>query len=255
MGILKRNRNAEGTPIPIPDAKRLWIACFLSGAVFWIIAVILWWQQGIDEAVLFYYNAPRIAAEPIVVVSKWLSGYGMATISILFIIYLLASKKIRSLDAPATVFFYTICSYGLSGIAGDLLKFLLARPRPLAAFGSEIMVWSTSTAPAIPSGHATKSVALVLAFLLLVSGEKPIHKAIKIVIALIAGGVCFSRIVLGAHYVSDVVAGIGTALMGLPLTMMFGNMVLRKMPQERLPVMSMVWGAVLIFLTLVFLAL
>lgn len=255
MGILKRNRNAEGTPIPIPDTKRLWIACFLSGAVFWIIAAILWWQQGIDEAVLFYYNAPRIAAEPIVVVSKWLSGYGMATISILFIIYLLASKKIRSLDAPATVFFYTICSYGLSGIAGDLLKFLLARPRPLAAFGNEIMVWSTSTAPAIPSGHATKSVALVLAFLLLVSGEKPIHKAIKVLIALIAAGVCFSRIVLGAHYVSDVVAGIGTALMGLPLTMMFGNMVLRKMPQERLPVMSMVWGAVLIFLTLVFLAL
>jgi membrane-associated phospholipid phosphatase len=255
MRIFKDANNAEGTPIPLPDVKRLWVVCFVSGAVFWIIALVLWGQQGIDKAVLFYFNAQRIVAEPIVIVSKWFSSYGMATITVIFIVYLLVSKKIRSLDAPVTTFFYTICSYGLGGIAGDLLKLVLARPRPLTTFGSEIMVWSTSATPAIPSGHATKSIALVLPFLLLVSGEKNIHKAVKVVIALIASGVCFSRIVLGAHYVSDVVAGIGMALIGLPFTMMFANMVLRKAKQEQLPVLSMVWGSLLIFLTLLFLAL
>jgi len=96
---------------------------------------------------------------------------------------------------------------------------------------------------------------LVLPFILLVSHSKNLHKGIKIVIGLIAGGVCFSRIVLGAHYVSDVLAGIGMALIGLPLSMMFANMLLRKMKQELLPRLSFIWGLVLIFLTWVFMAL
>jgi len=132
------------------------------------------------------------------------------------------------------------------------LKGVFARPRPLTTYGSEILVWSQSATPSIPSGHATKSIALVLPFLLLVSHSKNLHKGIKIVIGLIAGGVCFSRIVLGAHYVSDVLAGIGMALIGLPLSMMFANMLLRKMKQERLPMLSYVWGFLLIFLTWVF---
>jgi len=61
--------------------------------------------------------------------------------------------------------------------------------------------------------------------------------------------------VLGAHYVSDVLAGIGMALIGLPLSMMFANMPLRKMKQEQLPKLSYVWGLLLIFLTWVFMSL
>jgi undecaprenyl-diphosphatase len=197
----------------------------------------------------------RLAMDPIVVLSKWLSSNGMAAITVLFVLYLLVSKILRSLDAPLTIYFYTICSFGLSGIAGDLLKEVFSRPRPLATYGSEILALSQSVTPAIPSGHATKSIALVLPFILLVSHSKKIHIVIKILIGLIASGVCFSRIVLGAHYVSDVLAGIGTSLIGLPLTMMFGNMVLRKMKQEQLPKLSYIWGFLLILLTLVFLSL
>jgi hypothetical protein len=61
--------------------------------------------------------------------------------------------------------------------------------------------------------------------------------------------------VLGAHFLSDVLAGIGTALIGLPLSMLFANMVLRKAKQEQLPFLSIVWGILLIFLTAVFIAL
>jgi hypothetical protein len=49
-------------------------------------------------------------------------------------------------------------------------------------------------------------------------------------------------------------AGIGMALIGLPLSMMFANMLLRKMKQEQLPKLSNVWGFLLIFLTWVFLS-
>ena len=71
-------------------------------------------------------------------------------------------------------------------------------------------------------------------------------------IAFISVGVCFSRIVLGAHYVSDVVAGIGMALVGLPCSMLFANMVLQKIKQERLPFLSRIWGIILVFLTFTF---
>jgi len=245
----------EETPILMPEAKDIWIACFVSGVVFWIIALILWAQGGIDEAVLFHYNPMRIAMDPIVVLSKWLSSNGMAVITILFVVYLIVSKKLKSLDAPLTVYFYTICSFGLSGIAGDLLKYVLARPRPAATYGSEIIAWSHASTYAIPSGHATKSIALILPFILLVSQSKNLHKTFKIVLILIAGGVCFSRIVLGAHYVSDVLAGIGMALIGLPFSMMFANMLFRKMKKKLLPTLSYVWGLLLIFLTWVFMAL
>jgi len=255
MKIIKESNKDKGTPILLPDTKRIWIACFVLGAVFWVLGLILWAQRGIDEAVLFYYNPMRIAMDPIVVLSKWLSSNGMAAITVLFVAYLLLSKKFKSFDAPLTVYFYTICSYGMSGIAGDLLKEVFARPRPLTTYGSEILALSQSLTPAIPSGHATKSVALILPFILLVSHSKALHKGIKLLIGLVAAGVCFSRIVLGAHYVSDVLAGIGMALIGLPLSMMFANMLLRKMKQEQLSKLSNVWGLLLIFLTWVFMSL
>ena len=255
MKVLKDSNKEKGIPIPLPDARKTWIVCLALGAVFWMIGLVLWWQAGIDKAVLFYYNPMRVANDPIVILSQWLSSSGMAVITAILVLYLLFSMKFKSLDAPLTVYFYTICSYGLSGIVGDILKEIFARPRPATTFGSQILALSDAVTSAIPSGHATKCVALILPFLLLVGNSKNIHKVVKIVIALIAIGICFSRIVLGAHYLSDVLAGIGMALVGLPLSMLFANLLLRKMPPERLPLLSKIWGLLLIVLTYLFMLL
>lgn len=255
MRLLKSMRMEGGTPIRLPDTRKIWAACIALGVVLWLVALVLWIQQGIDEAVLFHFDPQRIAMDPVVLISKYFSSYGMAAITVVFILYLLLSQVIPPLDAPLTVWFYTICSFGISGIAGDLLKMVLDRPRPLTTYANEIIAISRSATPSIPSGHATKSIALVLPFLLLVANSRNINKATKIVVGLIAAGVCFSRVVLGAHYVSDVVAGIGMALVGLPLSMMFANIVLRRAKQEQLPFLSKVWGFLLVFLTFVFMSL
>ena len=247
--------HSQGTPIQLPDTKKIWTYSFLLGSLFWIIALVLWWQNGIDKALLFYFDPLRVSDDPIIRISKWFTSTGMAVITTMIVLYLLLSKFIKSLGAPLTVYFYTICSFGLSGIAGDLLKQVFARPRPLAVFGNELLILSTSASPAIPSGHATKSIALILPFLFLVGNQKGIHKFLKIMLLMIGIGVCFSRVALGAHYLSDVLGGIGMALIGLPLTMLFANMVLRKAKQEQLPVLSIVWGFLLVFLFFVFMAL
>jgi membrane-associated phospholipid phosphatase len=241
--------------IHVPVTKKMWLYSLIVGSFFWVIGLILWGQQGIDKTVLFYFNDSRAAHEPIAVFSRWLSAYGMAVITTILVLYLLASSKFKQLNAPVTIYLYTICSMGLTGIAGDLLKELFARPRPVDTYFNEIVVLSQSVTPSIPSGHATKSVALILPFLFLVANSNNVHKTIKVLFTLVAGGVCVSRIVLGAHYVSDVAAGIGTAVIGLPLTMLFANMILKQSKEEQLPLLSRVWGALLIFLTIVFMLL
>ena len=252
MKIITDTNHNNGTSVLLLDTKRIWKICFISGTVLWLIGLILWGQQQVDKAVLFNYDAVRITHEPIVTLSQWLTMYGMGVITGIFVAYMLVSQKVKSLDAPLTIYFYTICSLGLSGIAGDLLKEVIARPRPVTTYGSEILVLSQSVTPSMPSGHATKSLALILPFILLVPSSNNLHKAIKVVVVLIAGGVCFSRIVLGAHYVSDVVAGIGMALIGLPISVLFANMIFGQTKADQLPFLSKIWRILLIFLTFLF---
>ena len=238
----------------IPASKRIWEFCLVAGMVLWGIGIVLWLEQGMDEKVLFYYNTARIAHGPGIAIQEWLTSYGMAVISGIYVMYLLVSQFSQRLDVSKTIYFYTICSYGISGIVGDLLKEVFARPRPLATYGNEIFVLSDAMIPAMPSGHATKSVALAIPFILLVSNKDNLHRIIKVIMIVLAGGVCFSRIVLGAHYVSDVFAGIGMGIIGLPFTMLFAKMLLKRMKTEQLPILSKVWGVLLIFLTVVFMA-
>ena len=250
--ISAKNEDASGTPIPLPDVKKTARIAVPLGIAFWVIALILWRQQGLDKAALFYFDPARVTFTPFVAVMLWFSNYGMAAITVLLALYLAASHFVKGLNAPLTIYLYTLASMALSGIAGDLLKEVIQRPRPVATFTEQVFVLSQSVTTSIPSGHATKSVALVLPFLFLVSNSGKGDRAIKLLLSLVAGGVCLSRVVLGAHYVSDVLAGIGMALVGLPLTMLFAHMILKQSTKEQLPMMSKIWGLLLIVLAVIF---
>lgn len=250
--ISTTNKDTPGTPIPLLDVKKVARIAVPLGIAFWIAALILWRQGGLDKVALFYFDPARVAFTPFVAVMQWLSGYGMSVIAVLLAMYLLASHFIERLNAPLTIYLYTITSMALSGIAGDLLKEVIQRPRPVAIFTDQVFVLSDAVTTAIPSGHATKSVALALPFLFLVLSYSRWDKMMKLVLPLIACGVCLSRIVLGAHYVSDVLAGMGTALICLPLTMLFAHMILKQSTQEQLPMMSKIWGLLLIALSVIF---
>lgn len=235
-------------------SRRTWVFCLVAGMLLWGIGIILWLEQGIDVKVLFYYNAARIEHGTSIAIIELLTSYGMAVISSIYVLYLLVSQFSQRLNVSKTIYFYTIFSYGISGIVGDLLKEVLARPRPLTTFGDELFILSQSITPSIPSGHATKSIALAIPFILLVTNKDNLHRTIKAMMLVLAVGVCISRIVLGAHYVSDVVAGIGMGIIGLPFTMLLAKFLLKRMKTEQLPILSKVWGVLLIILTIVFMA-
>ena len=219
------------------------------GAALWALALILWMQAGLDEWAVYQLDPARVAGTPLVRLSQWLSGYGMTAITGLCVAYYLVQSRRPEWDAPKTLYLYVIFSFSVSGVVGDLLKMVFARPRPAWVFGDQILALSDATTQAMPSGHATKAVALALPVLFLV-GSRPLGQGLwKGVVGLLALGVAFSRIVLGAHYVSDVLAGLGMAFIGLPLAMSLAHLILRKITVTRLPSVARIWVAILVALS------
>lgn len=97
----------------------------------------------------------------------------------------------------------------LADSLGDWLKVLIGRPRPCRALEGVRLVIKCPSSFSLPSGHAITSFAGALPFFLLTRPFLPFRW--RIVPLVVAGLVAFSRIYLGVHYPSDVLAG---ALLG-----------------------------------------
>jgi undecaprenyl-diphosphatase len=90
------------------------------------------------------------------------------------------------------------------GIAVFSIKFLVGRARPCTSLAEvHALVFSTPTDPSFPSGHAAGAFA-VAAFVAL---EARVHRAAKIALFIVAIGIALSRVALGVHFPSDVLAG------------------------------------------------
>ena len=103
-------------------------------------------------------------------------------------------------------------SFAFGSIAGDLLKEVIGRSRPVMELTGKIMLSDLSDTSSFPSGHATKSMGLALPFVIVASNKDTITKIFKIIVLLFATLVCYSRIALQKHFLSDVLAGIAIAL-------------------------------------------
>ena len=215
--------------------------------VLWSSAFFLWRQVELDKWLLISHNEPR-TNELVVGVAQVASRYGMPIIVLVYLIYLLFAFKYEKLRDAYRIYLLVFLMFGLAGIGGDILKEIFDRPRPFVEYAGEINALSSAGTPAFPSGHATKSVALALPFLLLIAAKDNWHKVVKILLAIIALGVCYSRVVLGAHYVSDVLAGAGMALICLPLVTLLSNKILSMMTEKRLNFAIKVWAVILLAL-------
>jgi len=119
-----------------------------------------------------------------------------------------AARMRAAARIPALLF----ASIALSGIIVDLLKVIVGRPRPKLLFASGIYEFSWIGLGAdhwsFPSGHAATAAALAAALWCL--WPRPL-----LLYAIAAALVAASRVVMGAHYLSDVVMG---AFVGIVVT-------------------------------------
>jgi membrane protein DedA with SNARE-associated domain/membrane-associated phospholipid phosphatase len=107
---------------------------------------------------------------------------------------------------------YWLTAVGFAQALVWILKLTLGRARPIAMYGGMEQF-------SFPSGHAASSIVLYgfLAVLLARDKSPRIRWTITLVAALLVGLVSFSRLYLGAHWLSDVLASLslGTAWVAL----------------------------------------
>jgi membrane-associated phospholipid phosphatase len=230
---------------PLALSKHIIEIIVVIAVVLWSIAFFLWRQGELDKWLLISQNGLR-TNELVVSVAKVATKYGMSLIVLVYLLCLLFAFRYEKLRDTYRIYLSVFFMFGFAGIGGDILKEIFNRPRPFIEYAGEINALSNAPTPAFPSGHATKSIALALPFLLLIRAKDCWQKGVKILLAVIACGVCYSRVLLGAHYVSDVLAGAGIALICFPLVTALNNKILSNMTEERLNFAVKVWAVILL---------
>jgi undecaprenyl-diphosphatase len=213
--------------IRIEISKTKVVAILVAALLFYISAVIFWKQNIIDNNIVVYFNYVY-ENEMHLKLIKMLSHLGMPFITALYALFLFLSFRKEDLKIERPLFFLILISFAFGGIGGDLLKEIIDRARPVITLSEQIAIKNINETPAFPSGHATKSMALALPFLLFASRKSIITIIFKILVFMAALLVCYSRIALQAHFLSDVLAGIGTALFFIPFAILFVNFNFRR---------------------------
>ena len=132
-------------------------------------------------------------------IMKVITTCGSATvlISLILIIFIFIKNKNDGL--------FGMINIGIAYLINDLIKFIVARPRPV---GYNLINENNYS---FPSGHAMVSCA-VYGYLIYLVYKNIKNKELKYtligLLSLLIGLIAVSRVYLGVHYLSDVVGGI-----------------------------------------------
>ncbi len=153
---------------------------------------------------------------PVVVAFRWISRLGDSDYALIGAAAMCAAGGVASLlvtrphvkDAMrqfALIGAFWFCCVGLPSLITAVVKRLIGRARPalLDSVGTldfRVMNWLDWTYQSFPSGHATTGFAICFAVSFVAPRAFPPMLVVAILISL-------SRIVLGAHYPTDIIAG------------------------------------------------
>jgi undecaprenyl-diphosphatase len=111
-----------------------------------------------------------------------------------------------------TVALASLFALVLGHVASDVLKELTVRPRPLASLPDVRLLVSEPSSYAFPSGHATSAFSAATGVVL---AAKRSLKQVPLSgwrMLVLAAAISYSRIYVGVHYPTDVVAGAGLGI-------------------------------------------
>jgi membrane-associated phospholipid phosphatase len=229
--------------------RTLLVTLLGSGAFLILIAIFLWMQHDIDRAVVMWGNAARESGA-LVPLAQALTRYGMTLIVIGLLAYMSLTFVTPSLADTQRLSAVFLLSFAVIGVGGDLLKDVFKRPRPSTVNAFEANAKPKNDTYSFPSGHATKSMALAVPFVIFVPNRRRWIVLLKGALLLVALSVCSSRILLARHYLSDVLGAFGLTLLLLPVLILVCNRIFSRTPVEKLGVAVKVWTLALLGLAL-----
>lgn len=157
--------------------------------------------QTFDDTVLRWLGAHRVASlDPVM-----LDITSLGTSSVVVMVVGVAALFLWLNQHKHSAVLLFVATFG-GVILNNLLKLGFGRPRP------EVIPWATTaTFYSFPSGHAMSATIVYSTVAYLAARLQRTHAArfaISLVAAIVIFLVCFSRLYLGVHYPSDVLAGI-----------------------------------------------
>lgn len=175
-----------------PFSMLCWLTLIIISYFYLDLPLALWLQKLYPSFLYVFFHWVTILGSP------W---FNLGIISILAIITLFINIPIRFRKSILSLIIAIVVSY----VAYRLLKVVFGRARPSQYFENHLYgfywwqfknkMWS------FPSGHATNIGVTMTAL----SYYWPRYQYLFLLIVIL---VCFSRLVLEAHYLSDVLAGV-----------------------------------------------
>lgn len=204
LGRTARPPRDHATPVwrtctRVAVGAALGVAALILIMVFVDAAAIRWARQAPPSLITFFQFVTDLG------LAGWfLVPLAIALIAIAWIdVPPLSRMSQLVLASVAARVGFLFAAIAVPGLVVTIVKRIIGRARPVAAHGDvflyKVFSWRVEYA-SFPSGHATTAFAVAVAFGVLWPALRPLFWAYAIMIAL-------SRIVVTAHFPSDVVAG------------------------------------------------
>lgn len=189
------------TEISFVERRRALGLSAICWGIFAIVAAIiaLGWNEGLDRIGLTVWNAAEIpwpkAHEAVRDVTALGGTLVRNVLAVAAVLLLLALRQTRR---AAWLGFTVIGGMGLAA----LLKLVFARPRPDVV---EHLMHAGGTS--FPSGHSFNAAVVFLAIALAFAVPRPARHLLVAFAVAVSLAVAWSRVWLGVHYPTDVIAG------------------------------------------------
>jgi len=202
--------------------------CLLFSLMFFIIAFLFRFATGLEKGILVFHNSiyhNKLLFE----FFTFITHAGIPIILVMYSFLLFKHLKEKKNDTDNLEIFLAIFfTLFIAGVAGDTLKMIIGRERPVVELAGIIERVKPFRSFSFPSGHATKVMALSIPFLLFSLKNVKFLNIYKSLVLLVAIAVGYSRIALQAHYPSDVIGGIAFAFLFFPISAVLAGKYFRK---------------------------
>lgn len=204
------------------------MSCIVISILFIAMSLLIWHQR--YNEVLLSVSHNWVYEQNYDTIFQFISQGGMSFILLLYIALLFVEQKKTTIPLLLPLFLCVFITFLFAGIFTDVIKIFIDKPRPPEALLGLTALHDIPKTASFPSGHTTKAMALVLPFLMFAFNRTVLTRIIGLTATFTALAIAYSRIALQKHFLSDVVAGTGVALLFIPIALLCTNAIITKWP-------------------------